>query len=224
MPNNPDNSTPAPRPGLKRDLYEYRRWVRGGLIALLVIDALFFFFSFRPMGFSAAQQQDSLKALRDDAKAKRETVARLKKIESTLSESNRLGDQFYESKFLPAETGFGTVMEEVDKLAVATGVRKGSVSYGVQEIKDRPDLEGVTIDTTLEGEYSKIVRFVNQLEHSPLFLIVDSMGVTGGGKNKTVSVTIKLLTLFRIPQGLPSPEAGKTVAEAGHPPAEAVNK
>jgi Tfp pilus assembly protein PilO len=218
MPNNPDNS--APGSGLKRDLYEHRRWVHGGLIALLVIDALFFFFSYRPLGLSASQQLESLKALRDEAKGKREAVARLKKIEATLGESSRLGDQFYESRFLPAETGFGTIMEELEKLSVATGVHKGSVSYGVQDIKNRPDLEGVAIDTTVEGEYSKIVRFVNQLEQSHLFLIVDSLGISGGGKVKGVSVTVKLLTLFRVPKGMPVPvDAGKTVADAGNAPA-----
>jgi Tfp pilus assembly protein PilO len=215
MSNSADNSPKS----LKRDLYEYRRWVRGGLIALLVIDAIFLFFSFRPMGSTASQQQEELKGLRDDAKAKRESVARLKKIESTLAESGRLGDQFYASKFLPAESGFGTIMEQLDKLAVSNSVHKGSVSYALQEIKDRPDLEGVVIDTTLEGDYSKIVRFVSQLEQSQLFLIVDSMGVSGGGKTRIVSVSVKLLTLFRVPTGLPTGEAPKTVAGTNTPPA-----
>jgi Tfp pilus assembly protein PilO len=230
MPNKPDNSQSssrsaqnpgAPHQSLKRDLYERRRWVRGGLLALLVLDGLFLFFSFRPLGLSASQQNDDLQSLREEAKGKRETVARLRKIESTLGESNRLGDQFYQSKFLPAESGFGTIMEEVEKLAVANGVRKGTVSYGVQEIKDRPDLEEVSIDTTLEGDYAKIVRFVNQLEQSPLFLIVDNMGVSAGGKNKSISVNVKLLTLFRVPKGSPISEAGKTLAQASEAPVDA---
>jgi len=222
MPNSSDNSQSGPRKALnqgphqrvKRDLYEHRRWVRGGLMTLLVIDALFFFFSFRPMGMSFSQQNGELQSLRDEAKGRRETVDRLRKIEGALSDSNRLGDQFYQTKFLPAETGFGTIMEEVDKLAVANGVHKGAVSYGVHEIKDRVDLEEVDIDTTLDGEYSKIVQFINHLEKSQLFLIVDSLGVSGG-KGKMVSVSVKLLTLFRVPKGLQVADAGGTSAEAG---------
>lgn len=216
MPNSPDNPQSGPRKasrqGMTRDLYEHRRWVHGVLLALLVLDALFFFFSFRPMGQSFSQQDAELKSLREDAKGRRLKVDRLRKIEATLGDSNRLGDQFYQTKFLPAETGFGTIMEEVDKLAVATGVHKGAVSYSVRDIKNRPDLEGIDIGTTLEGEYSKIVRFINQLEQSQLFLIVDSMAVTGGGKAKTVSVTVRLLTLFRVPKGMPSTGAAGTEA------------
>jgi Tfp pilus assembly protein PilO len=198
---------------MKRDLYEYRRWVRGGLIALVVIDALFFFFSFRPMGRSFSQQNEELKSLRDDAKSKREKVERLRKIEATLGESNRLGEQFYQTKFLPAETGFGTIMVEMERLADSTGVHKGAVSYSVQEIKDRPDIEGVSISTSLQGDYPKIVRFVNQLEQSPLFLIVDSMSASGG-RTKNVDVSVTVLTLFRVPKGLHASDSG-TLSEAG---------
>ncbi|GEM_PF-5521604 len=205
MPNNPRPSNPAGK--VKRDLYEHRQWVRGVLIALVVIDGLFLFFSFRPLGRSFAAQQEELKSLREDARAKRDSVARLRKIEATLKESAKLGDQFYSTKFLPAETGFATIMEEVERLANSSGVRKSSVSYGVQEIQGRPDLEGVTIDTTIDGDYAKIVRFVNQLEQSQLFLIVDSLGVQSSttGKATKVAVTVKLLTLFRMPKGMPVP-------------------
>ena len=57
-----------------------------------------------------------------------------------------------------------------------------------------------------------------------MFLIVDSLGISGGGKVKGVSVTVKLLTLFRVPKGMPVPvDAGKTVADAGNAPAKAGN-
>jgi Tfp pilus assembly protein PilO len=216
MPSSSDNSQTASRKGpqvLGRDLYQYRVWVRAGLLGLLLIDGLFFFFSFRPMGTSFTQQNEDLKALREDAKNKREIVDKLRKTESTLTESSRLGEQFYERRFLPAETGFGTIMEEVDRLANSNGVHKGAVSYGLSQVKDRPDLERISIDTVVEGEYSKIVRFVNQLEQSHLFLIVDSLGVSSG-KGKTVTVSVKVITLFRAPKGLAPVEAHTPAPEA----------
>ena len=184
------------------DLYEHRRAVQAGLLALLVIDAAFLFLVYRPLGSSFAQQRAGLEQLTAEAKARRETVARLKQIEASLGESNKLGNDFYNQRFLPAETGFSTIMEEVDKLAVANNVVKGGVNYSLAEVKDHPEIAQVLIDTSLEGDYSKVVRFVNQLEQSHLFLVVDSLGVGGGGPGKNVRLSVKLLTYFRAPKGL----------------------
>lgn len=186
------------RSNLKGDLYEHRRIVQGGLLALLVVNALFMFLIFR-MGHE--QQRGDLDQLNIEAKGRRETVARLKLIETNLGESRRLGDEFYNKKFLPITTGFSTVMEEVDKLAVSNGVRKGGVNYSLREVKDHPDIQQVEIDTSLEGDYSKIVRFINHLEQSDLFLIVDSLAV-GGGQGKAVHLSVKLVTYFRSPKGV----------------------
>ena len=186
------------RSNLKGDLYERRRMVQGGLLVLLAVDLLFVFLIFR-MGHE--QQRGDLDQLNIEAKGRRETVARLKLIENNLGESSRLGSEFYQKKFLSLTTGFSTVMEEVDRLAVANGVRKGGVNYSLHEVRDHPDIQQVEIGTSLEGDYSKIVRFINQMEQSDLFLIVDSLAV-GGGQGKSVHLTVKLLTYFRSPKGL----------------------
>ena len=185
----------------KFDLYERRRLVQGFLFGLLLLDGLIFFLAFRPAGQSFSQQRMELEKLNNEAKGKREMVARLKKVEANLTESMRQAEEFSKTKFLPADTGFSTIMEELDRIAVANNVRKGSVSYGVKPLKDRADIEAVEMDTALEGEYAKIVKFINQLEQSPLFLSVDSLAV-GGGQGRNLRLTVKLVTYFRTPKGM----------------------
>ena len=132
-------------------------------------------------------------------KVKREAVAHLKKVQNGLAEARRQDDEFYTVKFLPRATGYSTIMEEVDKLAQSGGVKKGAVGYGASEVKGRTDLIEVGITTGLEGEYGKIVQFINRLEQSPLFLTVDSLGVAvGTGQSKLIKLSVKLVTYFRI--------------------------
>ena len=186
-----------------RSLYERRRVVWGVLIGLLAVDLALVFFTLRPNGLSVAQQRAEVARLNGELQAHRESLEHLERIKAMLAESTHQGDDFLKTKFLPAETGFSTLMEEVDKLAVANGVRKGGVNYTTTPVKDRPGIETVAIDTTLEGDYPKIVRFVNQLEQSQLFLIVDTMAVSGQGRG--VKLSVRLITYFRVPKGFVQP-------------------
>jgi Tfp pilus assembly protein PilO len=180
----------------RRTLYERRRAVQAGLLVLLVINGVLGFFVFRPN----ALQRGELQRLRIEERDLNQTVTRLKQIQSSLVESARRGDEFYNVKFLPASTGFATIMEEVEKIATASGIKTGSVSFSPHEVKDRAEIEAVEIDTSVDGEYSKMVRFINQLEQSQLFFIIDSLGV-GSSEKKGVRLSVKLVTYFKVAKG-----------------------
>jgi Tfp pilus assembly protein PilO len=189
-------NNPAAKPA-RSERRDWRRVVQISLLALLAVDVAFFVLGFLPSTQTYAEQIKELESLREELKFKREAVAHLKKIESGLSEARRQDDEFYAVKFLPRATGYSKIMEEVDKLAQSGGVKKGSVAYSAAEIKGRSDLIAVGITTGLEGDYGKIVQFINRLEQSPLFLTVDSLGVSTG-QTKTIKLAVKLVTYFRI--------------------------
>ncbi len=188
------NSQAGKTRGGRRD---WRRVVQVALVVLLVVDVLFFILGFLPAGQTFAGQKGELEKLREDLKDRQNAVAHLKKVEAALADARARGDEFYTTKFLPQTTGYSRVMEEVDKLAMSAGVRKGSVAYAAAEVKNRPDLIAVDITTSVEGDYAKIVQFVNRLEQSPLFLTVDSLGVSTG-QTKIVRLALKLVTYFRV--------------------------
>lgn len=187
--NNPGSSRPARR--------DWRRIIHIAFLVLVVLDLLFVFLALRPVGLSSAGQKKELEDLRAELKGRRETVAALRRIETNLAEARRQGDEFYSHRFLANSTGYSTIMEEVDRLALANGVRKGMVSYDLNEVRNRGDLQQVDITTSLEGDYSKIVQFINRLEQSRLFLIVDSM-IVASGQGRTVKLAVRLVTYFRI--------------------------
>lgn len=192
----PKSSQPAsPARAERRD---WRRVVQVALVALFAVDVAFFVLGFLPATQSFAEQRKELESLTEEVKAKRQAVAALKKVEASLSESRKQDDEFYRTKFLPRATGYSQIMEEVDKLAQATGVKKGSVGYGLGELKGRPDLNVVQITTSVDGEYPKIVQFINRLEQSPLFLTVDSLGVGTGLSKTQVKLSVVLITYFRV--------------------------
>jgi len=183
--------------GKRVTLYDRRCAVWGVIGGLLALNLVVVFFTLRPSGLSLTQQKAELTRLSEERDTLRATVAHLDRVKATLAESSKQGKEFEDSKFLPIGTGFSTVMEEVEKLAVSNGVHKGGVSYGIAEVKDHPGISLVEITFVIDGDYSKMVHFVNEMEKSQLFLIVESLSAGRSETRGGVRLAVKLQTYFK---------------------------
>ncbi len=174
---------------------------------LVVVNVTFFALALKPAGARARQQAETFRRLQSDLESRRKTVAQLREIVGGLDKAGGQSSDFYRAKFLPKPTGFSIVMEELDKLAKANRVRKGSVNYALGEVRGRPELNQVDVSTTLEGDYSNIVRFVNEVERSRLFLMIDNITVAGSDTPgagpasathpRSVRLSLRLVTFFQ---------------------------
>ena len=192
------------------------RWrlLQGLLAGLLAVNILFFYLAPKPAGERAREQAEVERQLDQDLGSRQETVERLRNITENLDQARQQGLQFHKDKFLPKLEGFRILMEELDKLARANRVSKGNVSYSLSEVKGRPELNEVRVTTVLEGDYAKIVEFVNQVERSSLFMIIDKIALagrggtvkTGAGKAGPVTLSLGLVTFFRVS---PTPDEAK---------------
>src|SRR5437867_9375435 len=158
-----------------------RQRMLAGLVLLAVADLLFFLVGLRPTGQRARQRRDEFDRLRVEIQLRRDKVTALRTIAGSVGEARRQDGEFYQQNFLPKPTGFSLIMEEVERLARANRVRKSAVSYGLTDVRYRPDLSQVNITTSLDGDYGDIVRFINQLERSKLFLMIDTISAAGVG-------------------------------------------
>ena len=184
------------------------RWrlLQGLLAGLLAVNILLFYLAPKPAGERAREQAEVERQLDQDLGSRQETVERLRNIAENLDQARQQGLQFHQDKFLPKRTGFSILMEELDKLARANRVSKGTVNYSLSEVKGRPELNEVHVTTVLEGDYAKIVEFVNQVERSSLFMIIDNITLagrggtvkTGAGKAGPVKLSLRLVTFFRV--------------------------
>ena len=64
-------------------------------------------------------------------------------------------------------------------------------------IEGSDDLDMMTISVDLEGNYAQLMKFVNLLDRSPRFLIIESMTAAPQAKGDLVSVNLKLNTFVR---------------------------
>jgi len=90
------------------------------------------------------------------------------------------------------------IAQELDRLKKVASVKTQSIHYS--EVKtDKSELQDVqrfNIETTVTGDYGQVAHFINALEQSPLFFIVDQISLSGleGG---TVSLQIRFQTFLK---------------------------
>jgi Tfp pilus assembly protein PilO len=199
-----NNAQPQPAAETVTARREVWRSVLPALLVLLaVVNVLVFALALKPVGARTREQRDTLQRLQEERQARGAAVARLREIVSRLDAARIDDAAFYQEKLLSRNEGFSIIMEELDKLARASNVNKGSVGYSLGDVPGRPEVNQVEISTMVDGEYAHIVQFVNALERNRLFLLIDSIGVGAGGgttpgQPRTVKLSLRLAAFFRL--------------------------
>jgi Tfp pilus assembly protein PilO len=105
----------------------------------------------------------------------------------------------FDASLLPASTGNSAITAELDELAKKSGLQIQSLALRHKDIGGR-NLTQVDLDTTVSGEYSNIVRFMNALQRSRNFYIVESLNLQTegqGGRASALRIGLHLKTYFR---------------------------
>jgi Type II secretion system (T2SS), protein M subtype b len=122
-------------------------------------------------------------------------VARAQKIRENLSATEKESDGFYHDQFRPVGSGYSALEDDLGTLARNAGIRAEGLSFRQQT----PDKRGVTeveIGTTVDGDYASVVRFIDSLERSESFYILDSLSLAPGSAGQ-LKLNLQLRTFFR---------------------------
>ena len=121
--------------------------------------------------------------------------ARLERFKSELPADEKQWDEFFTSHFHPAGAGYSAISQDLGELSSSAGLHSESISFRQHE----PDARGlmqVDIATAVEGDYDSLVQFLNKLEHSDNFYVLDSMALASSTVGK-LRLNVQLRTYFR---------------------------
>ncbi len=134
-----------------------------------------------------------------------ETLAALKEeqvvIESFLARLERHQDQvqaLHRDRFQTEEQRFIEVIQEVKRLARRAGLRPTSLSYPRRSFAGQ-DLSQRSINFSVKGTYDQLRTFINFLELTDHFIILNSVSLGDSGKeSRDPSLSIRFLvsTIF----------------------------
>ncbi|HKV05700.1 MAG TPA: GspMb/PilO family protein [Candidatus Acidoferrales bacterium] len=148
---------------------------------------------------SSRQEPQAMRGQRDllavRAKLLRNDVDRGEKIRASLPQAGKECDDFYRDTFLDTATGYSRIEADLDVIARQSGVKTSGFSFKQSDVKGRGVTE-ISISTNVDADYPSVIRFINGLERSKNFYLLDSLhlaSATTGG----IRLDLELHTYFR---------------------------
>jgi Tfp pilus assembly protein PilO len=174
------------------DLAPTRKRLTTAFVVLAVVDLLCIAALFSPLVGSEKARLDELDQLRVQLRQKQQQVDRVGDIDKKIVLADKQIDTFYKER-LPGRDS--AISANLGQLASESGVQLAQVKYTPDD-KPQAGLRTVEIEADLSGQYPQLARFLNALERSSLFLIVDSVEL-GGEQQNTVRLHMQLRTFLK---------------------------
>ena len=128
-------------------------------------------------------------------KSYRADNARLEGFRTELPADEKQWDDFFASHFHPAGAGYSAISEDLGELSRTAGLRSDSITFR-QHSPDARGLVEIEIVTAVEGDYESLINFLNKLEHSDNFYVLDSLALASSSAGK-LRLNLQLRTYFR---------------------------
>jgi len=167
------------------------RWV---LAVILVADAILIGVQWK-LNSSPHVQPTELNRLAMLEKQYRADNVRLERFKTELPADEKQWDEFFTTHFHPAGAGYSAISEDLGDLSRSAGLRSDTISFH-QHTPDARGLMQVDITTAVEGDYDSLVQFLNKLEHSDNFYVLDSMALASSTAGR-LRLNVQLRTYFR---------------------------
>jgi Tfp pilus assembly protein PilO len=165
------------------------------LALLLVADIGLAVFLWRTSRQTPAQVRAALDRLALEARLHKAEVVRGEKISRSLPQIGKDCDNFYQNTFLDKSSGYSALDADLSSIADKAGLRMSSVNIKEKELKDRGVTE-ISISTGVEGNYSSVIQFINGLEQSKNFYLLNDLRLASA-RGGAIKLDLELRTYFR---------------------------
>jgi hypothetical protein len=174
-----------------------RTLIRAGLIALAVANLVALYFVIRPLGGSAQELAQQALDMHLEIRQQQATLARTRLLASKIQSGRGEGDQFMSSFFLPRRTAYSTIVSELNDLAGQAKITARDSSLGLEAVDGSDTLDMMQVSANFEGAYPDLIHFINLLDKSDRFLIIESLNATPQQSGGRINVTLKLDTFVK---------------------------
>ncbi len=156
--------------------------------------------AFKPFGGSAddlrreqQRQIDQLRALQSNINANK---TKMQKVEAARTQ----GGEFLDKYFMDIGKAPALILEELSKTATESQIKMGQASFERRPIEGSDTLLMLTFQVGFEGSYTNLTKFMNLVDRSPRFLIIENMQAAapqgqvaaGAQSGQSLNVSLKI--------------------------------
>jgi type IV pilus assembly protein PilO len=167
--------------------------VRIALGLLLAANLVAAGFAFNLFGSSPEALNQELVVANARLQAAQSRLVRSRLLTSNIGRGKTESDTFLANYFTSRRTTYSTIISEITETAKSAGMKtqEGTIAP-LDPIEGSADLSMMTISINFEGNFNQFVKFVNLLDRSPRFLIIESMQVSPQPKGDILNTNLKL--------------------------------
>ena len=181
---------------LRAQLKNRRFVVRLALGVMLLANVVAAAFVFHPWGGSPEDLARELENRQRQLTQQLQRLERTKSLVGKVQQARAEGDTFLEQSTMSRRTAFSTLIGEINKMALDAGMKPKESSLGLEPVEGSDTLQQLTISANFEGSYANLTKFVNLLDRSPRFLIIETLHASPQPSG-ILGVNVKLDTFIR---------------------------
>jgi hypothetical protein len=175
-----------------KSIRKARRLILTIAVILFIIDAAAIAWLLSPRGRGAAAHQSQLRELEAEYRSKLREVGPIRDMDKRLLLARDQQAGFFNG-YIPSH--YSAISETLATLASENHVQKSAVRYDAKDT-DIPGLQRVAITASVTGDYPNEMRFINALERSKTFFVINSVNLVGA-EGGTVRLELHLETFLR---------------------------
>jgi type IV pilus assembly protein PilO len=188
----------------KAAIREPRVVVRAILGVLLAANLVAAIIAFKPFGGSTDDLRQRRAGLQTQLAHLQAQLADTRRLSGKVEMARTEGDSFLDRYVSDRRSTFSTIFEELDKTAQEAGIKPRDRNVELNAIEGSDTLEMMSVTAGYEGTYENLQKFVNLLDRSPRFLIIESLVASPQQNGQMLTVSLKLDTFVKEAPGATS--------------------
>lgn len=186
--------TPRHAGGIRRDPRTVVKAVLGTFAGANLIAALFWI---GPFGSSPAQLESELATLRTQLQSQQANLVRVRDLTRKIEGARGQQSEFVDAWFMDRRTASSTILSELERAAKESGLQPKDHSFVIEPVDGTDELSMMTITANYEGTYGDLVQFVNFIDRSRRFLILESIAASPQQNSAALNTRFKVNTFVR---------------------------
>lgn len=173
-----------------------RFWLQVGGIVLALLNGIALFLYVDPPGGSRKELEQDRLQVRNQIILARAKALRVKNAATKVQDGSTESAIFELKYFLPKRKAYAAMIAEIQKIASAAGFEERDAQWTEEPIEGTADLSLLNCTASFEGTYPNLMRFLYQVDQSPMLLILENMQAAPQQKSGQIAASIRFQTII----------------------------